>query len=151
VTTFIVTTVQSLLSLLLLCAALSLASTQRHAAHKAEREADSLRLLRHQQQLYNTITSSNAQQQPQQKEPSADPDDGRHKDLFPLSRADVIGLVLAVVGLMLAAGGGIGGGGILVPLYVLIFRFSPKLAVPLSNVSACLAHGSPYPLNQQST
>jgi hypothetical protein len=117
---------------------LSLVSTQRDAAQKAEREADSLRLLRHQQQLYNTTATNAAQQKTQQEEPSADPDDGRHKDLFPLSRADVIGLVLAVVGLMLAAGGGIGGGGILVPLYVLIFRFSPKLAVPLSNVSAFL-------------
>jgi hypothetical protein len=114
----------------------SLMSTQRHAAHKAEREADSHRMLRHQQHLYNTTSTT---QQTAQEEPSADTASGRHKDLFPLSRADIIGLVLAVVGLMLAAGGGIGGGGILVPLYVLIFRFSPKLAVPLSNVSACVS------------
>jgi uncharacterized membrane protein YfcA len=35
----------------------------------------------------------------------------------------------------LAAGGGIGGGGILVPIYILILGFSSKQAIPLSNVT----------------
>ena len=34
---------------------------------------------------------------------------------------------------MIAASGGIGGGGMLVPLLILIFEFSPKYAIPLSN------------------
>ena len=39
-----------------------------------------------------------------------------------------VGIACACVGLILAAGGGIGGGGILVPVYVLVMQFSPKVA-----------------------
>ena len=49
-----------------------------------------------------------------------------HSPLFPLSTSDRVGFSLAVCGLMLAAGGGIGGGGILVPIYILVMGFSPK-------------------------
>ena len=49
-----------------------------------------------------------------------------HKPLFPLSTSDRIGFFLAICGLMIAAGGGIGGGGILVPIYILVMGFSPK-------------------------
>merc|ERR1712159_235416 len=45
------------------------------------------------------------------------------------------GLAAAMVGLILAAGGGIGGGGILVPIYILIMRFSARYGIPLSNVT----------------
>lgn len=38
-----------------------------------------------------------------------------HESLFPLSSEDKWGFALATLGLMIAAGGGIGGGGILVP------------------------------------
>jgi hypothetical protein len=58
-----------------------------------------------------------------------------HPPLFPLKTSDYYGLFFAVVGLVLAAGGGIGGGGILVPIYILVMGFSPKHAVPLSNVT----------------
>jgi hypothetical protein len=58
-----------------------------------------------------------------------------HKPLFPLDTSDQIGFVLAVMGLMIAAGGGIGGGGILVPIYILVMGFSPKHAIPLSNIT----------------
>ena len=47
-------------------------------------------------------------------------------DLFPLELPDYIGFGCAVLGLMLAAGGGIGGGGILVPIYILLFEFPVK-------------------------
>ena len=43
-----------------------------------------------------------------------------HKPLFPLTRADWIGYGFAAISLFIAAGGGIGGGGILVPLYILL-------------------------------
>lgn len=43
--------------------------------------------------------------------------------------------MLATLGLMVAAAGGIGGGGILVPIYILVLKFSPKYAVPLSNIT----------------
>jgi hypothetical protein len=58
-----------------------------------------------------------------------------HKPLFPLDTSDQIGFVFAVMGLMVAAGGGIGGGGILVPIYILVMGFSPKHAIPLSNIT----------------
>ena len=52
--------------------------------------------------------------------------DEHHKPLFPLSTSDRVGFSLAICGLMIAAGGGIGGGGILVPIYILVMGFSPK-------------------------
>jgi uncharacterized membrane protein YfcA len=58
-----------------------------------------------------------------------------HAPLFPLKAEDFIGFFLATLGLVLAAGGGIGGGGILVPIYILILGFMPKHAIPLSNVT----------------
>ncbi|CAM9255212.1 unnamed protein product [Chrysoparadoxa australica] len=58
-----------------------------------------------------------------------------HKDLLPLDIWDVVGMSVAAVGLMIAAGGGIGGGGILVPVYILLLRFEPKHAIPLSNIT----------------
>jgi uncharacterized membrane protein YfcA len=55
--------------------------------------------------------------------------------LFPLQLSDVVGFFCGALGLILAAGGGIGGGGILVPIYILILGFQPKYAIPLSNVT----------------
>ncbi|KAJ1434000.1 sulfite exporter TauE/SafE-domain-containing protein [Ochromonadaceae sp. CCMP2298] len=46
---------------------------------------------------------------------------------------DYFGTTFVVLGLLIAASGGIGGGGILVPLLILVFGFSPKHAIPLSN------------------
>ena len=43
-----------------------------------------------------------------------------HKPLFPLSWEDWVGYCFAAISLFIAAGGGIGGGGILVPLYILL-------------------------------
>tara|TARA_B110000305_G_scaffold220524_1_gene262447 strand:- start:59 stop:319 length:261 start_codon:yes stop_codon:yes gene_type:complete len=58
-----------------------------------------------------------------------------HKELFPLSIDDYAMLLATSIGLAIAAGGGIGGGGILVPIYILVGKFPPSLAVPLSNVT----------------
>lgn len=58
-----------------------------------------------------------------------------HAPLFPLTTSDYTGFACAVLGLMVAAGGGIGGGGILVPIYILVMGFSPKNAIPLSNIT----------------
>lgn len=58
-----------------------------------------------------------------------------HAPLFPLKAEDFLGFFLAALGLILAAGGGIGGGGILVPIYILVLGFMPKHAIPLSNVT----------------
>jgi uncharacterized membrane protein YfcA len=56
-------------------------------------------------------------------------------ELWPLDRRDVLTFALATIGLMVAAGGGIGGGGMLVPVYILVLSFAPKHAIPLSNVT----------------
>jgi len=36
---------------------------------------------------------------------------------------------------MVAAGGGIGGGGVLVPTYIFVLGFQPEIAIPLSNAT----------------
>ena len=59
--------------------------------------------------------------------------DEKHKDLFPLDARDWWGTILVGLGTMIAASGGIGGGGILVPLLILVYGFHPKYAIPLSN------------------
>lgn len=46
-----------------------------------------------------------------------------------------LGIFMAALGLILAAGGGIGGGGLLVPIYIICMRFSEKWGIPLSNVT----------------
>eukprot|EP00929_Paragymnodinium_shiwhaense_P047270 TRINITY_DN23971_c0_g3_i1.p1 TRINITY_DN23971_c0_g3~~TRINITY_DN23971_c0_g3_i1.p1 ORF type:complete len:530 (-),score=135.42 TRINITY_DN23971_c0_g3_i1:215-1804(-) len=60
-----------------------------------------------------------------------------HKELWPLSSRDIGSLLLMAVGLIIAAGGGIGGGSILVPLLMICMRWHPKHAVALSNVTIC--------------
>lgn len=62
--------------------------------------------------------------------------DGRSQQpLVPLSGTDVLGFALSSLSVVLAAGGGIGGGGMLIPIYVLVMGFTPKRAIPLSNVT----------------
>jgi len=56
-----------------------------------------------------------------------------HKPALPLDRHDGMTFLLASVGLVIAASGGIGGGGILVPLFMLVLGFHPKHAIALSN------------------
>lgn len=56
-----------------------------------------------------------------------------HKDLLPLDVMDYVTFGCSAIGLIIAAGGGIGGGGILVPLYMILLKFRPKHAIALSN------------------
>lgn len=46
---------------------------------------------------------------------------------------DIAGFLFASLMITIAAGGGIGGGGVLVPTYIFILGFEPKYAIPLSN------------------
>lgn len=56
--------------------------------------------------------------------------------LFPFRwPQDYLGFGCAIVGLLLAAGGGIGGGGILVPIYILLLEFPVKHAIPLASTT----------------
>lgn len=46
---------------------------------------------------------------------------------------DYAGFIFTSLMIAIAAGGGIGGGGVLVPTYIFILGFPPKYAIPLSN------------------
>merc|ERR1712153_200458 len=54
--------------------------------------------------------------------------------LFPLG-PKMMGILCAALGLIVAAGGGIGGGGVQVPVFIMVCGFPAKLAIPLSNVT----------------
>uniref|UniRef100_A0A7S4PTR2 Membrane transporter protein n=1 Tax=Alexandrium monilatum TaxID=311494 RepID=A0A7S4PTR2_9DINO len=57
-----------------------------------------------------------------------------HKPAFPLDwHHDGLTILFSSLGLIIAASGGIGGGGILVPLFMLLLKFRPKHAIALSN------------------
>lgn len=47
----------------------------------------------------------------------------------------IVGTLIVFFGAMLAAGGGLGGGGIFVPVFILIVGLNPKEAVPLSQAT----------------
>jgi len=79
--------------------------------------------------------------------------DEDHKPLWPLSWRDFAGFGVAVVGLFIAAGGGLGGGGILVPVFILLLGAScsatrssllSKDVVQSSCWSACCSFTSHY-------
>lgn len=55
-----------------------------------------------------------------------------HKPLFPMNSMDYATLVLMVIATALAAGGGIGGGGLLVPIYSIVGGFPTTQATALS-------------------
>jgi putative Ca2+/H+ antiporter (TMEM165/GDT1 family) len=55
--------------------------------------------------------------------------------LLPITATDVFGFLLASMGVTLAAGGGIGGGGIVVPIYIIVMQFPPREAIPLAVVT----------------
>jgi hypothetical protein len=55
--------------------------------------------------------------------------------LFPIKRRDVIGFMLASLGVTLGSSGGIGGGGIVVPVYIIAIGLSPRVAIPLGSVT----------------
>lgn len=55
-----------------------------------------------------------------------------HKDLFPMNGYDIAGTFLAFIGAAFANAGGAGGGGIFVPLLILLVQFTPHGAIPLS-------------------
>ncbi|EGG16991.1 hypothetical protein DFA_07972 [Cavenderia fasciculata] len=63
-----------------------------------------------------------------------------HKSLFHdhFTFLDIVGLCLLFIGCALSSGGGVGGGGIYIPILILVSKFSPKTAIPLSN---CLVAG----------
>merc|ERR1711865_769679 len=63
-----------------------------------------------------------------------------HKQLLPIDHADIMGAAFTFIASTIAALAGIGGGGLLVPLYVLVMNFEADYASPLS--SAAIMGGS---------
>lgn len=55
--------------------------------------------------------------------------------LMPLETNDILGLLFASMGVLIAAGGGIGGGGIALPVYIIVMGLSPRDAIPVSSVT----------------
>ena len=55
--------------------------------------------------------------------------------LLPLESKDVAAFLVASMGLTLGSSGGIGGGGIVVPVYILVAGLTPKVAIPLGAVT----------------
>jgi len=62
-------------------------------------------------------------------------EDHKVPELFPFEPTDYVGFVAMILGLILAAGAGIGGGGLLVPIFILVFGFCIKHAIPLASVT----------------
>jgi len=58
-----------------------------------------------------------------------------HKPLLPLDAMDAALFGMVVITLLIAAGGGIGGGALFVPLYILLGGFATSRAVALSNLT----------------
>ena len=52
---------------------------------------------------------------------SLSPRSQHHKDFFPLDGGDYLGILLGIGSLLVAAGGGVGGGALLVPIFIVLF------------------------------
>jgi len=61
--------------------------------------------------------------------------DMSHKPLWPLDERDGAALTCALIALAVAAFGGVGGGGVLLPIYILVLDFRLKEAVALANAT----------------
>ena len=55
--------------------------------------------------------------------------------LLPISQRNIIGFMLASLGSTLGSLGGIGGGGLVVPCYIIVTRLNLKQAIPLGSVT----------------
>jgi len=57
----------------------------------------------------------------------------KHKTVFPMELLEFFGVVVIFIVSMFAVASGIGGGGLFVPILILLFTMSPKEAIALSN------------------
>jgi ABC-type multidrug transport system fused ATPase/permease subunit len=55
--------------------------------------------------------------------------------LLPLTPRTIAGFMFASIGVVLGSSGGIGGGGIVVPIYIIVNGLSPRMAIPLGSVT----------------
>ena len=73
-----------------------------------------------------------------------DHDDGvcLHKEMFPMHTSEFYGSFLIVLLLAFTNTGGLGGGGIMIPVMIGIFRFDTRNAVTISNASTMVSSGA---------
>ena len=55
-----------------------------------------------------------------------------HKGIFPIYKVEVIGVIVLTMLMVLSNVGGIGGGGIIIPITMSMFGFSMKEAIAIS-------------------
>jgi uncharacterized membrane protein YfcA len=70
-----------------------------------------------------------------------------HKEIFPLKELELWGFISIFAALWLANMGGVGGGGMCVPIGIAFFKLDPKNAIALSNFSIFLSSAIRYILN----
>jgi uncharacterized membrane protein YfcA len=58
----------------------------------------------------------------------------KHKKVFPITQEEIFGLFLIFIGSALSNAGGIGGGGLLIPILILVLKFETKEAIPISKL-----------------
>jgi len=58
-----------------------------------------------------------------------------HKDLFPMYSLEFIGCFFCIFILMVANSGGLGGGGVVIPISLAFFKFDTRESIGMSNVS----------------
>eukprot|EP00494_Astrolonche_serrata_P031407 UN31676 len=80
----------------------------------------------HQQELTPFLSASAEEEQKAEEE-------YEHEKKVGWEASDIAGFCVASILIAIAAGGGIGGGGVLVPTYIFVLGFEPKYAIPLSN------------------
>lgn len=57
----------------------------------------------------------------------------KHKRLFPMELAEFFGTFITAFCISLSNAGGIGGGGLMMPIFMVLFFFTPHQSVPMSN------------------
>ena len=63
----------------------------------------------------------------------------RHKDLNPIDTMELFACLVTIVALFYSNCGGLGGGGIMIPVTLYLFGFDLKSAIALSNSSVAVA------------
>lgn len=58
----------------------------------------------------------------------------KHKQFFPPTIQEIIGAFLIIIGSALSNAGGIGGGGLLIPILILQLKFATHEAIPISKL-----------------
>ena len=58
-----------------------------------------------------------------------------HKSIFPLLPLEIAGFIITILALLFANSGGLGGGGIMIPVLLVFFGFDIKSAIGISNAT----------------